>query len=84
MDWPALKASVTLLLSMGDVEPQTHIALSPSAGTLGNIVLPLQAGPLHFVPWLGQFSLGLLGTPPFIEHVWQVGCVHLSELLIVA
>jgi hypothetical protein len=58
--------------------------LSPLACTLCNIVLPLQARPLHLVPGLGWLSFRLLGTPSFVKHMWQVGCVHLSELLIVA
>lgn len=57
--------------------------LGPSAGTLGNVVLPLQAGPLHLMPRLGLLSLWLLGAPALIEHMRQVRCVYLSELFIV-
>lgn len=57
--------------------------LIPAAGTLGNVLLSLQAGPLRLVPGLGRLSLGLLGAPALVEHMRQVGCVHLSELLIV-
>lgn len=32
---------------------------------------------------LGRLSLWLLGAPALVEHMRQVGCVHLSELLIV-
>lgn len=57
--------------------------LRPSARTLGDVVLSLQAGPLHLVPGLGWLSLWLLGAPALVEHMRQVGCVHLSQLLIV-
>lgn len=57
--------------------------LGTSGRTLGNVVLPLQAGPLPLMPRLGWLSLWLLGAPALIEHMRQVGCVHLSELLIV-
>ena len=50
---------------------------------MGDVVLPGQAGPLGRVPGRGWLSLRLFGAPALVEHRWQVGCVHLSELLIV-
>ena len=63
--------------------PGSWCGAGPLAGTLGDVVLPGQAGPLGRVRRWGVLSLGLLGAPALVEHRWQVGCVHLSELLIV-
>lgn len=51
--------------------------------TLGNVILPLQAGPLS-LGHLGRLLwLLLLVKPALVEHLGQVGRVHLPQLLIV-
>lgn len=51
--------------------------------TLGNVILPLQAGPLS-LGHLGRLLwLLLFVEPALVEHLGQVGRVHLSQLLIV-
>lgn len=60
---------------------ETH--LSPETLTLGNVILPLQAGPLS-LGHLGRLLwLLLLVHPALVEDVGQVGRVHLPQLLIV-
>lgn len=59
--------------------------LKPCRGalTLGDVILPLQAGPLS-LGHLGRLLwLLLLVKPALVEHLGQVGRVHLPQLLIV-
>lgn len=50
---------------------------------MSDVILPLQAGPLGLCHLRGLLGLGLLAVLALVEHLRQVGGVHLPELLIV-